>query len=902
MESNVYAQFLEGKDEQKYIVAVESSYRENHVYLIIHDPEKGKYIEKHRFRPFLWLKEFDSSKFYKGNRDEMRRKMIEYGIKIKTLNYADNDGYEIERLKNGYKFLVQTNQSYSKLLDFFKMGGMDSNDERYKEFFLKLGTTEQFLIQTGKRLFKGFEDYNEIHRLTFDIETTGLNPDSSSIFEIGIKDNRGFEHVLKIEDESQEIEAIKVMFQIINELQPAIICGYNSEVFDWTFIIRRCELLGYDIQDIAITLKHSVPLYRKKATLKLGAEMEYYDQTVMWGYNIMDIYHAVRRAQAINSDIKEAGLKYITKFEKVAKPNRVYIPHENIKKLWNTEDTYIFNESNGSYSVKTNDDQLTEDVIEVSGKELVTRYLLDDLWETDQIDFIYNQATFLLSKIVPSTLQRTSTMGTAALWKTLMLGWSYENDIAVPYNLKKRKFTGGLARLLKMGYSKNIVKFDYKALYPSEQLTHNIFPDVDITGALKGFLKYIFDSRDFYKKKMKEAKENKDDKLAQLYDRKQLPLKILNNTNFGSISAPDIYPWGDCDVGEMITCTGRQYLRLMITFFMEKGYEPIVGDTDGFNFLIPDDIDSHTYVSKGLHKSYPEGKSFTGVPADLAEFNELYMRGVMELSIDYFCTSTINIGRKNYVTLIDDEIKIVGNTLKSKKLPKYIEEFIDTGVTLLLNGNGKGFINLYYDYIEKIFNKEIPLIKIASRSKVKQSIKEYLIRCSKKNVKGNAMSKQAHMELLIKNNIIPALGDVVYYINTGTKKSQGDVQNKKNKDGTTELIFNSILLSEEEMLDVTKNKDINYNIIKYVDAFNKRIAPLLVCFSSDIREEILISDPEKRMYFTDKQMELVSGIPIDPEDQDDLERDVMTMEQSETDFWTKMEIDPNFMIKKRELV
>lgn len=897
MEKNVFEQFLEGRDEQKYIVAVESSYDDNFVYLIIHDPKNGKSIEKHRFKPFMWMKEFDSKKFYGGKKDEIRRLMIQYGIKFKELKYVDENGDEIERLKNGYKYLVECNSSYRKLLDFFKYGGIDPMHDKYRDLFIKIGPTEQFLIQTGKRLFKGFEDYNEVHRLTFDIETTGLDPLTCSIFKIGIKDNQGFEHVLKINSEEQELESIRTMFQIVNELKPAIICGYNSEVFDWTFILKRCELLGGDIKSIAKTLKYGHPLYRKKSTLKMGAEMEYYEQTMMWGYNIMDIWHAVRRAQAINSDIKETGLKYITKFEKIAKPNRVYIAGDKINLIQNSTDWFILNELNGQYKVY-NGEEIEDGWTEVCGDDIVSRYLLDDLWETDEIDQIYNQATFLLSKIVPSTLQRTSTMGTAALWKTLMLGWSYENDISIPYNLKKRPFTGGLSRLLKMGYMENIVKFDYKSLYPAIQLTHNVFPDVDVTGALKGILTYIFDSRDLYKKKMKDAKKKGDEKKTKFYDRKQLPLKILNNTNFGSISAPDIYPWGDIDVGEMITCVGRQYLRLMIKFFMEKGYEPINGDTDGFNYMTPKDVNTHTYVCSGVHKSYPAGIKLSGVEADLAEFNEMYMGGVMELSIDYFCQSTINIGRKNYVTLIDDEIKITGNTLKSKKLPKYIEEFIDEGVKLLCHGDGKGFINLYYNYIDQIYNKEISLIKIASRSKVKQTIEEYIKRCSKTNINGGALARQAHMELLIKENIVPSLGDTVYYINTGTKKSQGDVQNKKNKDGSVELIFNSVLISE---INDNNGKDINYNIIKYIDSFNKRISPLLVCFDQEIRDQILIEDPEKRMYFTDKQMELVAGFPFEEKDQDDLES-VMVMEESENIFWERMEIDPNFMIKKKILV
>jgi DNA polymerase elongation subunit (family B) len=895
MDKNVFELFLEGSDPQKYIVSVESTYMDNYVHLIIHDPKNGKFIEKHKFKPFLWMKKFNYRQLYKGNRKEINAKMREYGIEIEELTYKDSDGDTVERLENGYIYIVHTTQSYSRLLEFFKRGGLNPGDNR--DLFLTIGTTEQYLIQTGKRLFKGMEDYDEVHRLTFDIETTGLYPENSYIFEIGVKDNKGFEEVIKIENENKEIDGIKRLFEIIDDLKPAIICGYNSENFDWDFIIKRTAIHGEQIERIASTLKYDSDFKRKKATLKMGAEMEYYEQTVMWGYNIMDIWHAVRRAAAINSNIKETGLKYITKFERIAKTNRIYISHQSIAGLWNSQEEFILDDSNGQYRKREGSEILNENENIVTGEYLVTRYLLDDLWETEQIDYIYNQATFLLSKIVPSTLQRTSTMGTAALWKTLMLGWSYENGLAIPSYQPKRKFTGGLSRLIKLGYSERIVKFDYGSLYPSIQLTHNVFPNVDITEALKGFLQYIFDSRAFYKKKMKEAKKKGDNKKAKLYDRKQLPLKILNNSNFGSVSAPDVYPWGDTDVGEMITCTGRQYLRLMIKFFMDKGYDPIVGDTDGFNFIMPIDIDSHSYTAKGTHKNYKKGEVLTGVPADIAEFNELYMKGVMELNIDEYCESTINLARKNYANLIDGEVKIVGNTLKSNKLPVYIEEFIDTGVRHLLEGKGREFLDLYYEYIDKIFNKEISLIKIASKSKVKQTIEDYIERSKEVNIKGNPLPKQAHMELLIKENVKVNLGDIVYYVNTGTKKSHGDVQSKKNKEtGQTELIFNCVLVDKDN-LENTKN--INYNITKYIDAFNKRIEPLLVCFSPEIRDKILINDPEERTYFTEKQMELVAGIPNDPEDQDDLERDVMSMEQSEVEFWDRIEVDPNYMLNKK---
>jgi hypothetical protein len=52
-------------------------------------------------------------------------------------------------------------------------------------------------------------------------------------------------------------------------------------------------------------------------------------------------------------------------------------------------------------------------------------------------------------------------MGTATLWKIIMLAWSYENNLAIPAKDERRAITGGLSRLLSVGYSKNIVKFDF---------------------------------------------------------------------------------------------------------------------------------------------------------------------------------------------------------------------------------------------------------------------------------------------------------------------------------------------------------------------------------------------------------------------------------------------------------
>ena len=912
-------EYLEGYDEQKYIVGVESSYYENKVYLIIHDPETGKRIEKHKFTPFLWMKSLDLTKLYGGDRKEIKTKIREYKIKFIPLSIEDESGETVSRLENGYKFLVRSKGSYGDLLNFFKKGKLDVYAEENRDNFLTVSPTEQFLIQTGKRLFKGMDEYNDVHRLSFDLETTGLDPKHSRIFQIGVKDNREFQHVLSIDGDDEETllrreaEAITTFFKIIHYLKPAIIAGYNSENFDWYFITERCKILGLDISKIAKTLGN-VPFYRKTQTLKMGPEMENYEQTHMWGYNIMDVYHAVRRAQAINSSIKEAGLKYITKYSKAAKPNRVYIPGDKIGKVYtDKENEYWLDDTNGSWGKIVDGDQ-PENTLKVNGCDIVERYLIDDLWETEKVDNIFNQATFLLSKVLPTSFMRASTMGTAATWKLLMLGWYYKSGIGIPHTMQSKGFIGGLSRLLEVGFSENVVKFDFASLYPSIQLTHNVFTDCDVMGAMRGLLQYNYDYRNLYKElKNKFASEGDEEKSAY-YDKKQLPLKILNNGMFGSISAPNVYPWGDSDMGEKITCTGRQYLRHMIRFFSHKGFKPLVGDTDGFNFSVPKDVDRFVYTSNGNHHFNKIGKTYKGMAAVVAEYNDKYMKGVMGLDVDEICESTINLARKNYADLIDGKVKLVGNSIKSKKMPVYISEFIDKGIRLLLDGDGLGFVNEYYETIEMIYNQEIPLSKIANKARVRISLDAYKKKMKTTNKSGGSLARQAHMELIMKENLNVNLGDTIYHVNVGTKKSHGDVQTKAHSKFTkkeTELYYiNNGKMPDPSKVDINVNcnyipnelieNDPNatgeYNIERYLDAFNKRVKPLLVCFDPSVRGEILITSPLERKYFTSQELKLTSGKPFNESDQDKLE-DLLTITDEELEFWNRIGISPTYMFE-----
>ena len=768
----VIENFLNGWDPEQYIVGVEYDYKTNRIYKIIQDPERGKIIKQDTLVPFLWVGDLSGLNFYQNNKSLQKKKMGEYGILIEKLDTHGN-----ERLQNGMTHLVKCMKGYTELVNFFRQGGVDPWGEKTKSSFTILSPVEQYLIQKKKRLFKGIDDYSGVHRFVFDIETTGLEAETSEIILIGIKDNRGLQKTIPAFGEDGEKKCIEEFFELIKEVKPTIIGGYNSAFFDWPFILKRANILGVDVSGLT-QIFTTQGMKEKEGVLKLANEIEPYTQHIIWGFNIIDIAHSVRRAQAINSEIKSWGLKYITKYLEKEKPNRVYVDGAWISKIYLDNESYYVNPKTGNY--KKIGEPGTEGLLEKypnkfeiwPGRKIVEQYLDDDLYETMIVDDSFSQSTFLLSKVVPTTYERIATMGTATLWKIIMLAWSYENNLAIPAKDEKRAITGGLSRLLNVGYAKNIVKFDYSSLYPSIQLVYDVFPECDVMGVQKSMLKYFRNIRIKYKHLAGELKSS-DPVQSEMYDRKQLPIKIFINAYFGSLSAPQVFPWGDMNMGETITCTGRQCLRMMIMFFMKKGYKPLVMDTDGVNFETPDTIDTHIYVGKGNNELVGAGKEYKGIEADTAEFNDLFMRNEMGLDIDYVAPACINVSRKNYIIKLNKKgkevIKLTGNTIKSKKLQQYIVEFLDEGLKHLLNGDGLSFVELYYQYVEKIFNKEIPLSKIANKSRVKQSVADYKKHIQKTTKSGSLMSRQAHMELVIQNDYPAGLGETIYYVNNGTK-------------------------------------------------------------------------------------------------------------------------------------
>jgi len=496
---------------------------------------------------------------------------------------------------------------------------------------------------------------------------------------------------------------------------------------------------------------------------------------------------------------------------------------------------------------------------ETTGSNIVKQYLIDDLWETVKLDEIYSQANFLVSKWLPTTYQKVSTMGGATIWKMLLAAWSYNNNLAIPEYEAPRKFSGGLVGMVSSGYHGKIVKIDYSSLYPSEKIVHVPSPDIDITDIFDNLLSYVLGQRLKFKKKKNEHKAKGNSTLSAKYDKKQLPLKILINSFYGMLGASLISPWASIDTAQHITCSGRQHMRHLITWFKKRNFKVIYFHTDGANFVIPKDVDNYKYIGKGKKGGgnwlVEHEKHYTGVMAYIAEYNDTFMSGIMGVDMDGYAYSTINIAKGNAIFLkeenlskkmeifpikedeiiVSDNVKsvihkngvtfllegdeseyktytldIVGGAILKKDQSEYIADFINTNAVVLLAGFGKKYIENYYEYITKIYNHDITITKIASRSRRTKSNEQYLNHIKGKNTRGKPLPRQAFMELLLRadEDIVYDVGDWVSYVNSGDKVNDAEFKLHKEEIGffinNSETNYNQNILEQFQNIDKIK--------------------------------------------------------------------------------------------------
>ncbi|NIO44039.1 MAG: hypothetical protein GTN36_00595 [Candidatus Aenigmarchaeota archaeon] len=182
-----------------------------------------------------------------------------------------------------------------------------------------------------------------------------------------------------------------------------------------------------------------------------------------------------------------------------------------------------------------------------------------------------------------------------------------------------KQYKGGFVRTPEVGIHKNIIVLDFRSLYPSIIVTHNI--DVSTfnckhkeckknkvpgfnrwfcrktKGTIPERIKKIIREREKVKKKLKRCPDNKKLK------KRERSLKLAANIQygmFGYVNAPNY----NVKIAESISAFGRSYIQSVIKKAKKIGFNVLYADTDSV-FLTKGSIKKCKEFLKKINKQLP---------------------------------------------------------------------------------------------------------------------------------------------------------------------------------------------------------------------------------------------------------------------------------------------------------
>ena len=199
-----------------------------------------------------------------------------------------------------------------------------------KSAALVLPPEEQYLVATGRTYFRGLT-FDQLRRMQFDLETTGLDADRDRIFMIAVREPSGKTETLEIrgEGDAGEAELIRRLVEKVQAVDPDVIENHNLHGFDLPFLDRRARRLG-----VPLALgRTGVPGLRQRGAWRGtpsgnddGRRVRY----VAPGRELIDTLDAVLRYDFATRELPNHGLKAVARHLGIAGPNREEIRGDQI--------------------------------------------------------------------------------------------------------------------------------------------------------------------------------------------------------------------------------------------------------------------------------------------------------------------------------------------------------------------------------------------------------------------------------------------------------------------------------------------------------------------------------------------------------------------------------------------
>jgi DNA polymerase elongation subunit (family B) len=549
-----------------------------------------------------------------------------------------------------------------------------------QESVLTLPSEEQYLVATGRVYFRDLQ-FDQIERLQFDLETTGLDARRDRIFMISVRYADGSTEVLEApsHDDTGEAALIRLLANRVKVADPDVIENHNLHGFDLPFLDQRARRLGVKL---SLGRIDGAGLSTRAARRGMASGEPGDRRRVRFvapGRELIDTLDAVRRYDFSTRDLPGHGLKAVARHLGIASPEREYIRGDRIYTTYRSD------------------------------PERVRRYATDDVNEVAALSRMLGGAAFALAQMIPRRYERLADTGAATgMIDPLIVRAYIRSGAALPAHQSGdgTPHSGAALHLFAAGVAHRVVKADVASLYPSLMRAYRIGPSRDRLGVLLTLVDNLVALR--LDAKASARTEPHGSATRYGHEAVSAALKLVVNSAYGYLAAGGLTRFADVHAANEVTRRGREVLRLMCRELAARGVTLLEADTDGVYFAVP-----------------PEWTE-TDERRVVAEVAELLPR-LVQLEFEGRYAAMLSHEPKNYALLgFDNNLVLRGVAFRSSRSEPYGDEFLRVAIRRLLMNDVVGVRDAYLATIGALRTRAIPTTDVASRVRLAKSPDEYL--------------------------------------------------------------------------------------------------------------------------------------------------------------------------------
>jgi DNA polymerase I len=604
--------------------------------------------EEGRYRPWLLLSSLADLK-HLGARLQPETEASESG----TLTYRELEG------SGELRFLVSAESSRALVQAVLagaarRRPNVRSLRDLPGEELLCLAHEEQYLIASGRTYFRELR-FDDVRRLTFDLETTGLNPERDRIFLVAVRDPDGHTTLIEAPEPGMEAELIRRLMQALDAADPDVIENHNLHGFDLPFLAHRARRLGVSLRLgragaglLTRPAARGVPTERELSGAAPGRVRR--TRFTVVGRELLDSMDAVLRYDFAARSLPGHGLKAVARHFGLASTTREQIRGDRIHDVYRSD------------------------------PERVRRYARADVIEASELGRVLGGAAFALARMAARRYERLADAGPATgVLDPLLIRAYVRSGAALPAHTSGdgTPHQGAALYLFATGVAHRIVKADVASLYPSLMREYRIGPARDRLGVLLSLVDRLLGLR-------LEAKARARDLAVPAADRHldealSAAMKLVINSAYGYMGAVGLTRFADVHAANEVTRRGRELLDLLCDALARRGVTLLEADTDGVYFAVPESWDE---------------------PAErrvVAEVAALLPAGV-QLEFDGRYAAMLSHEPKNYALLpYQGPLLLRGVAFRSRRAEPFGEAFLRRALEHLLRGDVPGVRTAYVD-------------------------------------------------------------------------------------------------------------------------------------------------------------------------------------------------------------